>query len=87
MSLNNEPSLEPPLISVKQSFLNQRHVRIPTIVGIGAADASLSNHARALEGVAKRQFPLKAVVFKSRYRVLTCFPYTWTPSCTLAWNG
>ena len=29
------------------------------------------HHARALEGVAKSQSPLKAVAFKSRYRVLT----------------
>ena len=42
------------------------------------------HHARALEGVAKSQFPLKAVVLKRRYRVLTRFLYSWTPSCTLA---
>jgi len=47
---------------------------------------SCSTHARVSEGVAKSQFPLKAVVFKSGYRVLTRFLYTWTPSCTLAWT-
>ena len=45
-----------------------------------------TSHARALGEVAKSPFPLKAVVFKSRYRVLTRFPYTWTPFCTLAWR-
>ena len=42
----------------------------------------LADHARAFEGVAKSQFPLKTVVCKSRYRVLSRIPYTWT---TLAW--
>ena len=52
--------------------------------GIKLADVRKC-HTRALEGVAKSQFPLRAVVFKSRFRVPTRFPYTWNPSCTLAW--
>jgi len=44
-------------------------------------------HASVFEGVTKCHFPLKAVVFKSGYRSPLRFPYTWTPSCTLAWPG
>jgi hypothetical protein len=42
-------------------------------------------HARALEGVAKSQFPLKAVVFKSSHPWISVVSKYFSPSSTLAW--
>jgi len=44
-----------------------------------------SSHSRVLEGVAKSQFHLKAVVFKSRDPLRRGFKNS-TRSCTLAWS-
>ena len=42
-------------------------------MNINALSSLAPHHARVLEGVAKSQFPYKAVVFRSGDRVLTQF--------------